>query len=85
MKLTPANPLLLFSLPGTSAQRLLPWFPHCCVTSDDAAAMSEPTAALTTLQRHAPSLPPAKSVNSAPIRELPARQCSGNLPQPAQP
>ncbi|MEZ4669753.1 MAG: hypothetical protein R3E39_17755 [Anaerolineae bacterium] len=39
---------------------------------DDAAAISEPTAALAKLQRLAPLFPPANSVNSAAIRELPA-------------
>ncbi|MEZ4669631.1 MAG: hypothetical protein R3E39_17130 [Anaerolineae bacterium] len=48
-------------------------------SDDDAATMSEPTAAQPTLQRLAPSLPPANCVNSAAARWFPACQFSGNL------
>ncbi|MEZ4670504.1 MAG: hypothetical protein R3E39_21560 [Anaerolineae bacterium] len=43
--------------------------------------MSEPTAALTTLQRLSPVFPPANFVNSAAAPVLPARHFSGKLTQ----
>ncbi|MEZ4670954.1 MAG: hypothetical protein R3E39_23880 [Anaerolineae bacterium] len=46
--------------------------------SDDAAAMSEPTAAHVKLQRHAPLFPPAHCASAAVIREVPARHFSGS-------
>ncbi|MEZ4668990.1 MAG: hypothetical protein R3E39_13875 [Anaerolineae bacterium] len=53
--------------------------PLSMAQNDDAAAMSEPTAAQPTLQRQAPLFPPANSVNSAAARQLSACQCSGNF------
>ncbi|MEZ4667865.1 MAG: hypothetical protein R3E39_08120 [Anaerolineae bacterium] len=41
--------------------------------------MSEPSAALASLQRHAPSFPPANAVNSAPHSLIPARHLGGNI------
>ncbi|MEZ4670048.1 MAG: hypothetical protein R3E39_19260 [Anaerolineae bacterium] len=41
--------------------------------------MSEPTAALVTLQRLPPVFPPANYVIAAPVSRLPAAQCSGKL------
>ncbi|MEZ4672159.1 MAG: hypothetical protein R3E39_29990 [Anaerolineae bacterium] len=48
-------------------------------TSDDAAAMSEPTAAMSPVQRLPPVFPPANCDNSAAKRELPVVKCSGKL------
>ncbi|MEZ4670806.1 MAG: hypothetical protein R3E39_23115 [Anaerolineae bacterium] len=47
--------------------------------SDDAAAMSEPTAAHVPLQRHAPMFPPAHCARAAATQELPARHFSGSF------
>ncbi|MEZ4670672.1 MAG: hypothetical protein R3E39_22445 [Anaerolineae bacterium] len=47
--------------------------------SDDAAAMSEPTAAHVKLQRLSPVFPPAHCARAAAVRELPARHFSGKI------
>lgn len=52
--------------------------------SDDAADMSELTAAQMTLQRHAPLFPPANSVSAAAMGELLAGPCSGSFANSAK-
>ena len=47
--------------------------------SDDAAAMSEPTAAHVKLQRLSPVFPPAHCDNAAALRELPACTFGGSF------
>ncbi|MEZ4666434.1 MAG: hypothetical protein R3E39_00705 [Anaerolineae bacterium] len=60
-------------------QRVAHSFPPKEHKHDDAAATSEPTAALASLQRLSPVFPPANCVSAAVGGELPACQCSGNF------
>ncbi|MEZ4667090.1 MAG: hypothetical protein R3E39_04085 [Anaerolineae bacterium] len=59
--------------------RHAPVFPLAMTQNDDAADMSELSAAMSPMQRHTAVFPPASSVISAALREHPACQCSGKL------